>query len=144
MSFERHILIVDDDADDRMLFEDALKEVCDRTKLTSLGNGMDLMDILIKKSDSVPDIIFLDINMPGKNGFECLESIRTSPDINHIPIILYSTCSQEETINKAYSLGANFYISKPNNFDTLKIIISKALNSDFGNPTERHQFVITG
>jgi CheY-like chemotaxis protein len=144
MGAERCIMIVDDDADDRMLFEDALKEVSTETRLISLKDGMDLMDVLTRENTPGPDVIFLDINMPGKNGFECLASIRSSPLLKDIPIILYSTCSQEETINKAYSSGANLYVSKPNNFNTLKKIISKILSNDFKNSIARNQFVVSG
>ncbi len=143
MGAERYIMIVDDDADDRMLFEDALKEVSAETKLISLNNGMDLMNVLHKKEVHGPDVIFLDINMPGKNGFECLASIRSNPTLKSIPIILYSTCSQEDTINKAYSSGANLYVSKPNNFNALKKIIAKVLDNDFSSLIERHQFVVS-
>lgn len=142
MGADRCIMIVDDDADDRMLFEDALKEVSGSTKLISLSDGMHLIDVLTKKTTPGPDVIFLDINMPGKNGFECLQSIRTNPALKDIPIVLYSTCSLEETINRAYSSGANFYVSKPNNFNALKKVISTVLSSDFSSSIERSQFVI--
>lgn len=144
MGVERYIMIVDDDADDRMLFEDALKEVSTETRLISLNDGMDLMEVLTKENGPGPDVIFLDINMPGKNGFECLASIRSNPLLKDIPVILYSTCSQEETINKAYSSGANLYVSKPTNFNTLKKIISKILSNDFSNAIARNQFVVNG
>ena len=144
MDAGKYIMIVDDDADDRMLFEDALKEVSTKSRLISLNDGMDLMDVLTNETAPDPDVIFLDINMPGKNGFECLASIRSSPSLKNLKVILYSTCSQEETINKAYSSGANFYVSKPSNFNTLKKIISKVLTNDLSASIARSQFVISG
>jgi CheY-like chemotaxis protein len=124
-------MLADDDADDRMLFEEAVNEVNGKIKTISSIDGVQLMDALLDVNFTEPDIIFLDINMPKKNGLECLEQIRLSPKLKNIPVVIYSTCSQKDTINKAMEFGANFFIKKPDNFDTLKKILKKILTRDF-------------
>ncbi len=68
------ILLADDDEDDRMLFEDALNQVKSKVRLSTAEDGHMLLEML--KNRPLPDVIFLDLNMPGKNGFECLQEIR--------------------------------------------------------------------
>src|SRR5688500_8306614 len=110
---EKSIFLADDDADDCTLFKDALKEVCAGTKLTTASDGEELMDILIETVPPPPDVIFIDLNMPRKNGFECLEEIKHSQKLKNIPVVIFSTSSQQDTINKVYDQGAHYYICKP-------------------------------
>jgi CheY-like chemotaxis protein len=114
------IFLADDDADDRKFFEDALKQVTIPTNLTFASDGLELMsnlETVIKPPP--PDIIFLDLNMPLKNGFECLEEIRNTPKLKDIPIVIFSTTVNEEAVNKAYQHGANHYVCKPPSFQLL-------------------------
>ena len=126
----KFILLADDDADDRMLFEEALKEIDKQTQLTTANDGEELMDILDKKTQSGSFIIFLDLNMPKKNGFECLKQIRETENLKDVPVIVYSTSCQEEAINKMYEYGASYYICKPNNFKKLKTSIQHIFSID--------------
>lgn len=139
------ILLADDDADDRMLFEEALKEVDDTTQLTTAVDGENLMEILEKEHPKNPLVIFLDLNMPKKNGFECLKEIKQTDKLKDIPVIVYSTSCQEESIDKMYEYGASYYICKPNNFKKLKSsiehIFSVGLNKLFSQPAKK-DFVI--
>jgi len=116
------ILLADDDADDRMLFEEALKEAVHQSELTTATDGEHLMEILHKMKPRNPDVIFLDLNMPLNNGFECLKKIKESDKFKNIPVIIYSTSCQQESIQKTYDQGASYYICKPNTF--LKLIKS--------------------
>jgi CheY-like chemotaxis protein len=146
MNGERYIMLADDDGDDRMLFEDAVREINGKIKINISADGVQLMDSLIEKVSLKPDIIFLDINMPKKNGFDCLMQIRASQNLKDIPVIIYSTCSQEETVNKAFECGANFFLRKPDSFGTLKKILLKILNTNFSfnsTVTPRDKFIIT-
>ena len=120
----RPIYLVDDDDDDRVLFQDALKEVNNDVDLVTLKDGEELMDVLEKNVPPEPHIIFLDLNMPRKNGFECLYEIKRSNKLKDIPIIVFSTATQQDAIMRAYQNGANYYICKPNTFLLLKKVIS--------------------
>lgn len=122
------VFLADDDEDDCMLFRDALNEVAGHVSLTVLSNGEALMNILERDSASRPGVIFLDLNMPRKNGFECLKEIKQSDHLKHIPVVIFSTSSQKESVQKAFSEGANRYICKPVNFHLLKKTIHKVLS----------------
>ncbi len=122
------IFLADDDEDDCMLFEDALREICAETKLTTANDGEQLMKLLLENTSALPNSIFLDLNMPRKNGFECLEEIRSNPVLKDIPIVIFSTTAQQQSVDRAYEYGANFYIQKPGTFAQLKGIIKKILS----------------
>lgn len=129
---QRYIYLADDDPDDRELFVDALREVDPSVVLTQAEDGMQLMKILSSITDPLPEILFLDINMPGKSGLECLEEIRKEEGrINEINIIILSTSSDPANIEKAFELGATFYAVKPSSFDALKSFVKDALKIDW-------------
>lgn len=129
MKPEKTIFLADDDADDRLLFEEALREISGETRLTMANDGQQLMTIL--ENALPPDVIFLDLNMPRKNGMECLQELKQSPKLKHIPIVIFSTSTQPEMIDKVYEGGAHYYISKPKNFGVLKSIIRQILNMNW-------------
>ena len=120
----RNIFLAEDDADDRMLFEDALKQLPIPTQLTLSSDGLELMSNL---ETVIPDVIFLDLNMPRKNGFQCLEEIRNTPKLKDIPIVIFSTTANDDAVNKTYQLGANYYICKPHSFELLVKAIETVL-----------------
>lgn len=121
------ILLADDDADDRNLFSAALEELNADTRLTMFKNGIELMDYLDDTDIELPHIIFLDLNMPGKNGRECLIEIRDNPRFSDVSIAIYSTSNAEEDIVATLSGGANVYIHKPNDFEKLRDIVKHVL-----------------
>jgi CheY-like chemotaxis protein len=129
MKPKKNIFLADDDADDRLLFEEALREISDGTQLTMAHDGQQLMTIL--ENAGLPDVIFLDLNMPRKNGMECLLELKQSPKLKHIPIVIFSTSTQLEMIDKVYEGGAHYYISKPRNFVVLKNIIRQILGMNW-------------
>lgn len=124
MNNEREItlLFADDDCDDRFLFEEALKIVAPNANLITANDGQEVFRILMK-SDSLPDLIFLDINMPGMNGWECLSAITSNEIYKSIPVIIYSTTSRRLDIDRAYKSGAFCFCTKPDNFNNLKILL---------------------
>ncbi|MEO6903374.1 MAG: response regulator [Bacteroidia bacterium] len=134
----KNIYLADDDEDDRSFFQDALKEVCKDVQLTMAINGSELMTILYKQPVPLPDVLFLDLNMPIKNGFECLAEIRANQLLNQLPVIIFSTTSQEEAVNMVYNIGANLYVRKPDSFVHLKKILKQVLSIDWVN--NRTQF----
>ena len=142
---KQRILLADDDEDDCILFEDALKEICPhRSNLTTANDGLRLMQLLGAPVPISPDIIFLDLNMPVKNGFQCLSEIRKNDELKAIPIVIFSTTTQKEAIDKVYQDGANLYIRKPGSFAKLKNVIERVLSMDWrgGLPTSKENFVL--
>ena len=119
-----HIILADDDEDDRLFFTDAFEEIKISTKVQTYNDGAELMDYLNDDEAILPEILFLDLNMPKKNGLECLHEIKANPKLSNIAIAIYSTSSSEEHIEETFVNGANIYIKKPNDFNALKKVLS--------------------
>jgi len=119
-----YILLAEDDQDDRRFF----KKVFDSLKITHTlsmcEDGLELMAYL-DDTDKLPHIIFLDINMPGKSGMECLRAIRSNSRYRDTTIAMYSSMSSEDTVEESFVRGANIFIKKPNDFDKLKKILTE-------------------
>jgi DNA-binding response OmpR family regulator len=122
-----NIALADDDADDRLFFKDAIQEIKVKTKLSLFNDGKQLMDYLMLSDSILPEVIFLDLNMPIKNGMECLKEIRANHRLRELCVAIYSTSSSEEDIEETFVNGANIYINKPTNFIALKKAIDKVL-----------------
>ena len=122
-----NVLLADDDQDDRYFFGKALKEISISTKLTAVPDGEQLMSYLSGNSENLPDVIFLDINMPRKNGFECLSEIKENEKLKDLPVIMFSTTNSQDSITSLFKSGAHVYIHKPSNFAQLKEVINHAL-----------------
>jgi CheY-like chemotaxis protein len=122
-----HILLADDDEDDRLFFKDAFEEVRVQTQVEFAFDGMQLMEHLQKPDAILPDVLFLDLNMPKKSGKECLAEIKQDQRFKNIIIAIYSTSSSEEDIEDTFVQGANIYIKKPSDFNDLKKIINEVL-----------------
>ncbi len=123
-----HILLADDDADDRQFFIEAMSDLKMRNRLSVFKNGEELMDYLEHPDNSVPHILFLDLNMPCKTGMDCLKEIRQNAKFNDLSIAIYSTSSAEKDIENSFIGGANVYIKKPNDFAKLKKAIQEVIN----------------
>lgn len=125
----KNILLADDDQDDRMFFFDALQDIDTSATLATAENGEALMKMLDgHPPKNNPDIIFLDLNMPCKNGYECLIEIKKSDKLKHLPVVIFSTSLQQQSINTVYDQGASLYIVKPNSFSKLKQVIKNVLS----------------
>lgn len=127
------ILLADDDIDDREFFEDIIKEIHPNINFNSVADGNELMKVLTACNGILPDLLFLDLNMPGKNGKQCLEEIRSNTQLKNLPVIIYSTSSLAQDIADTYSIGANLYFRKPNSFRGALISLQKILAMDFEN-----------
>lgn len=119
-----HIILADDDEDDRLLFTDAFEELKINTKVNTFNDGLELMDYLNNPDSVLPNVLFLDLNMPKKNGIECLYEIKRNDRFSEIAIAIFSTSSSEEHIEETFVQGANIYIKKPSDFATLKKVLS--------------------
>lgn len=126
-----NILLADDDEDDRLFFKEAFQEIRVKTKVSTVNDGLELMNLLNNPDNTLPDIVFLDLNMPVKNGLECLNEIRNNSRLQNLAIAIYSTSSSEENIEEAFVKGANIYIKKPNDFSVLKVILEQVINMNW-------------
>jgi CheY-like chemotaxis protein len=127
----QRFFLADDDDDDRLLFEDALRELSMDTSLIMATDGVDLMEKLQETVPPPPSVIFLDINMPRKNGFECLTEMKQIEKFRDIPVVIFSTSDEDSTIDRTYRQGANFYIHKPRSFEKLKSAIQQIIAIDW-------------
>jgi CheY-like chemotaxis protein len=120
MKTKHHILIVDDDADDREIIKDAFMTSEEEQEYIFLENGDKLIDYLEENIHSnSPSLILLDLNMPGKDGRETLKEIKSDKRYQHIPIIVFTTSSSHRDKMNSYDLGANCFITKPDTFNKL-------------------------
>lgn len=128
-----NILLADDDMDDRFFFSKALDEIPVATKLNLVVNGELLMEYLAEHEDDLPDLLFLDLSMPRKTGFECLAEIKEDKKLTNLNVIMFTTSftrstDLEDNLKKTLTrMGATDYIRKPGDFDTYKLVIHEAL-----------------
>lgn len=123
-----HILLADDDEDDRLFFKDAIGELKVKTVVTAVNDGVQLMNYLNQPDVQMPNVVFLDLNMPRKDGMQCLKEIRSDSRLKDLSVAIYSTSSSEEDIEETFVRGANIYIKKPNDFAALKKILSEVIS----------------
>ncbi|WP_194973905.1 response regulator [Aquiflexum lacus] len=122
------ILLADDDEADRLLFKDAFTELKSGITIATVNDGIELMDLLYQtETEDLPQILFLDINMPQKTGIDCLKEIRADHRFKDLTIAIYSTSSNEKDMEQTFIYGANVYIHKPNSFEKLKKVLEKSI-----------------
>ena len=120
------VLLADDDSDDRHFFEKAIKTLPIATILATVQDGEELMNYLNKNFDILPDVLFLDINMPKKNGLECLVEIQQNLKLKDLPVIIYSTSLHDDVADLLYNKGAYYYVRK-NDIAELKMVLHHIL-----------------
>ena len=141
-----NILLADDDPDDCLFFKVALRELLLSTRLTTVFDGEQLMHQLLNEMPILPDVLFLDLNMPRRNGFECLSEIKQNGKLCQLSVIIFSTSYEQEVVNELYKNGAQYFIRKPSEFSQFKKIIQEALKlivKGNGSQPTRDDFVIT-
>lgn len=128
-----NILLADDDKDDRIFFEKALKEIPIATHLTTVHDGEKLMDYLEKNIEHLPDVLFLDLAMPRKSGYECLAEIKDNEKLKVLHVIVLTTSItidrnyEQNMINTLCKFGAHDYIRKHSDFEKIKQVLHDAL-----------------
>jgi CheY-like chemotaxis protein len=118
------ILIAEDDSDDEFLLRSVFSEMELAVKLDFVKDGQELLDYL-SENETLPSLVFLDLNMPKIGGREVLERMKKSESLNHLPVIIFSTSAAPDEIRKAYVSGASAYITKPASYDKLKYLIQR-------------------
>ena len=121
------IAVVDDDQDDRELLIDVVREIENGLEILQFESGSSFLAYLKNSIKDLPNLVFMDLNMPIMGGMQCLVKLREFLNANVLPVAIYSTSSSLEHINEAYSLGANLYIPKPNDFNDLKRCVDSVL-----------------
>lgn len=117
------ILLADDDADDCIFFQEALEDLPIPASLTAVHDGEELMQLLHMETYKLPNILFLDLNMPRVNGFECLTEIKEHIKLKNLPVVIFSTSFEQDVVNILYNNGAHFFIRKPPEFARFKKIV---------------------
>lgn len=128
---KKTILLVDDDRSERALFKEAVLEVNRAITFLSAEDGKKALALLTGTSDNLPDVIFMDINMPDMNGWTCLNKIKDNERLKAIPVIIYSTSSHQRDIDIAMKLGALCFCVKPEDYKTLTYIV-KVISENLG------------
>lgn len=124
MVHPRNFLLVDDDIDDIIIFQETLKKIDEKIHFAYANNGKDAIDLLTNNPGPLPNLIFLDINMPRMDGKECLKLIKQDEKLKDIPVIMYTTSSQSADIEETMMLGAMCFITKPWGVNELKKLLS--------------------
>lgn len=123
----KHVLLADDDPDDCDFFSEVFSKNFPDVKLSILHDGAALITLLEGPPKPEADLIFLDLNMPILSGAECLEAIRNSLTLNNHIVVIFSTSSSTSDIQKMYDMGANYFITKPVDYQHLIQLIRKAM-----------------
>ncbi len=126
------IFYTDDDPDDQELFRDVINEMDSNLDLYIQNDGAELITLLDNPPPH-PQLIFLDLNMPVKNGIEVLKEIRETERLRDFPVVIFSTSDDENAIQTTRELGANFYITKPTSYNLLKKAIAYTIAIDWKN-----------
>ena len=134
------ILLADDDMDHAALFERILKKEYPDVSIFHITNGEQLLPFLHLNR---VDLLFLDLNMPCKDGYECLQEIRKDPALHDLPIIVYSSSAHLSDIQKSFIHRADFYLVKPFNVDHLKTALKMILSVNWKDnpPIKQHYFI---
>lgn len=129
MNRQYSILIVDDDSDDRDIIRDAFKANRKGVQCESMENGDNVLSYLESNEEKgLPDLILLDLNMPGKDGREVLKELKDHPAFHPIPVIIFTTSSSVHDKQVTYDLGANCFVTKPDTFNKLVEVTRQIAN----------------
>lgn len=126
----KYILIVDDDPDDREIFTYVIGNIDKSISIGEFGSSESVMENLGREDDKKPDMIFLDLNMPRVHGKDCLKMLKTLDSTKAIPVVIYSTSSNNKDIKDAMDLGAADFITKTSDLDDLRTRLKNILVVD--------------
>lgn len=130
MTEATHILLVDDDPDDRKLFMEAVKEIAGTIECTVARDGQEAIKLLKNTEGRLPDFIFLDLHMPRYSGKRCLQEIRADDRLKEIPVIIYTTSRDAEESEALREMGAVHFISKPTDPQEIYYVVAQVLEDE--------------
>jgi len=122
-----YILLADDDMDDCRFFREALEALPISTSEKVVNDGEELMQLLTNTVEKLPQVLFLDLNMPRKSGLQCLTEIKNNARLKKIPVVIISTSYDLDVADALYQNGASYYIRKPIGFSQQQELISRAI-----------------
>lgn len=132
MSRKLNIFYADDDPDDLNFFRDVASTLKRPVNLSMHDEASTLIEAL-EQGNPDEEIVFLDLNMPGKDGFDILQEIRKSRALKKVPVVILSTTSDASTVSKCLKYGANFYVQKANSYEAFRRSIEDAISIDYRN-----------
>ena len=121
------ILLADDDRDDCIFFKEVLEELSIQNQLIEVHDGEKLMQFLKNETNQIPYVLFLDLNMPRKNGVECLLEIKRDERLKYFPVIIISTSMEQEVVDHLFKSGAQYFVCKPPDFLQLQKMVEQVL-----------------
>ena len=130
MLYPLECFLIDDDIDDQEIFGMALQELDRSIRCIFANDGVLALEKLSMDESFIPDYIFIDFNMPRMNGIKCLEEIKKTPRVKHVPVFLYSTSADPEMMARAKQMGASDFIIKPASISTLSNMLGELFNYD--------------
>jgi CheY-like chemotaxis protein len=140
------ILLVDDDKDDCVFFQEALKETGLNAIVRVVNESTGILKRLPDESGTLPNLIFLDLNMPTVDGIKCLREIRNAETFVNTPVIIFSTGCRTSDVEETFAIGANLYVQKPSAFILLTNILTQLIQLDWKehlNERLRSRYVFT-
>ncbi len=130
------IHIADDDADDRLFLEEAIREISPAALVSASVSGDDLIQHLHQyvATNSLPNVVVLDLNMPGRDGLSCLAEIKATPHLREIPVVVLATVLDETTVAACYARSATRCVAKPDSIEAMRRIAASLLESATATP----------
>jgi CheY-like chemotaxis protein len=128
MKVPNRILLIDDDPDDQLFFRDAVQVISPGLRCELTSGFMEAIKQL--ELPPLPDFIFMDLNMPVMNGFDCLDYLKTQIRYKDIPLIIFSTSKNLNDINRTKQLGAEWFLTKPDDFNELCKKLKKIIQKE--------------
>ncbi|HWI93003.1 MAG TPA: response regulator [Flavisolibacter sp.] len=137
-----NIILAEDDIDDQNIFQIALQEIDSRIQTQFVSNGKELLNLL---QFNKPDILFLDLDMPYKNGLQCLIEMQTDPELEKVPVIVFSSTTKPSNIQTAYEMGAHLFFIKPPIYSDYLSSIKAIFKLNWGDPQAvKEQYCVNG
>lgn len=125
------VVLADDDPDDRELFAEVIAAIDPRIQVTTYCDCDSLIQELAAANGALPDIVFLDLNMPGKNGKQCLAEIKNNARYQQLPVVIYSTSTLIRDVQETQKIGADLFLRKPSSFNDTLELVRKVFTIDF-------------
>ena len=128
------IFYTDDDADDQFFFKEIVGEIQPQCAIYTQNDGIELLTVL-QNPPPEPSLVFLDLNMPKKSGYEVLKELRETHKAKSVPVIIFSTSNDERAIETTKALGASMYVIKPTSYTDFKRLMRSVLALDWQQPS---------
>ena len=137
-----NIVLAEDDIDDQNIFQIALQEIDSAIQTQFVSNGKELLRLLQTEQ---PDLLFLDLDMPYKNGLECLIEMKNEPALEKIPVVVFSSTTKPSNIQTAYEVGAHLFFIKPPIYSDYLSSIKAIFQLDWSDPDAvKNQYCVNG